>query len=203
LSGKTFGRLTAIKIHGKTRYGHYRWLCKCTCGNEKVVTQSNLGRCIFSCGCLQKERRLETHTKHGMTRTPTWNSWCSMLTRCYTPSNISFPYYGGKGVKVCERWRNSFANFLADMGERPKGKTIDRIHGGNYEPGNCRWSTQKEQVRNSSSAHYIEFRGERLTVGDWSERLGFSRQTLWRRIRKGWTLERVFTQPKQGESKSR
>lgn len=132
-------------------------------------------------------------TRHGMTKTPTWRSWESMRARCENPDNKDWPRYGGRGISVCERW-HSFELFLADMGIRPEGMTIDRIDmNGNYEPGNCRWETPTAQARNRRSSVFVEFAGERMTVSAWAERTGLERKTLEYRIRIGWTPERALT----------
>lgn len=149
LTGRRFGRLTALRYAvelGKPR----RWICRCDCGQETIAFLSNLTReHTLSCGCLKKEKQGTANRTHGMTSTPTWQSWNCMTRRCTDPRRPAYPYYGGRGVAVCERWLR-FDNFLADMGERPPGTTLDRYpdNDGNYEPGNCRWGTPTEQSNN-------------------------------------------------------
>jgi hypothetical protein len=122
----------------------------CSCGKEVIRTSGNLNgkNKTQSCGCIKRERQIHGHSANGIV-SKTYRSWAAMIARCTNPNNNRYGYYAGRGIVVCERWTNSFPNFLADMGERPIGKSIDRINNdGNYEPGNCRWSTAIEQVHN-------------------------------------------------------
>ncbi len=144
ISGQRFGRLTAVRRIGK-RSGLSAWLAKCDCGNETTVLLNNICRgLVRSCGCLQQESR----TTHGHTDDRTYSTWRNMLTRCGNARSENCARYGGRGIRVCDRW-HKFDAFLMDMGERPPGKTIDRIDPDKgHEPGNCRWATPKEQARN-------------------------------------------------------
>lgn len=136
---------------------------------------------------------------HGMTDSPEYRSWCSMKARCCNSQNPSYPRYGGRGIKVCQRWLDSFSDFLADMGKKPTPKhTIDRFpdNNGNYEPGNCRWATAQEQSRNRRSNRVIEFGGVSRTVAEWADVLGVGYFTLARRIeRKGYEVALSLPKP--------
>ena len=132
-------------------------LCKCDCGNEKILFLDAIKRgTTKSCGCLRKEsttdfnRRTKKVHGHRQTKnTKTYTTWLSMKQRCLNPNHTFYSYYGGRNITICDRWKSSFKNFLEDMGERPEGKTLDRINSnGNYEPNNCKWSTSKEQISN-------------------------------------------------------
>lgn len=125
-----------------------------------------------------------------------YGSWTAMKARCGDVNHPAFHRYGGRGISVCERWL-VFENFLEDMGERPAGATLERKQNNlGYSKENCRWATRKEQARNTCSNRYLSFNGERLTVGDWAVKLGFSKNTINERIKRGWSLERALSQPK-------
>lgn len=149
ITGQRFGRLVVLRRLGSAKYGESTWLCRCDCSKNKVILGHSLRQGLTkSCGCLQRERASQTKKKHGASTTETYYIWAGMRTRCKNPKATPYKNYGGRGISVCERW-NSFDNFLADMGERPPGLSIDRIdNDGNYEPDNCRWATQSEQTGN-------------------------------------------------------
>ena len=191
LSGQSFGRLTAIAPVDRNKHSGIKWLCICECSSDLVVISNNLTRGnTTSCGCLNKE----LHTTHGLSDTPEYRSWLSMIHRVTKPNDGRYNYYGGRGIRVCSRWIKSFENFYADMGKRPSQKhSIDRINNnGDYEPRNCRWATQKEQCRNMRTNRLIEHNGETRCVAEWAEIKSISYQALLNRLNRGWTGNELF-----------
>ena len=193
LTGLTFGRLSVIRL-GIKQGVNYHWVCQCECGNTTSVRGSALrsGESL-SCGCLRKERATEANTTHGKSRDGAYSSWHCMMNRCYDKAHDQYARYGEKGITVCDRW-HSFELFFSDMGSRPEGMTIDRKDStGNYELNNCRWATKKEQANNRKSSKLIEFNGRAMNTRDWGKELGIPWQTIYSRLRCGWTVERALT----------
>lgn len=213
LTGQSFadGRLTVIGYHGATTQpcGNKRhlWLVRCECGNEKTMEGNNLkSGNSSSCGCFQKQATSILHRTHGMSKTRTYKIWAGMIKRCTNEKCKSYDRYGGRGIKVCDRWLTSFDNFLADMGSAPLRMSIDRFpdNNGNYEPGNCRWATVKQQNSNTRRTRNLEFRGETLPIAIWAKRIGVHEQTLFSRINNGWSIEDALTiKPMRGNRHSK
>ncbi len=147
--GKRFSRLLITKVFRDGKY--WRCLCLCDCGAEKMQRLSHVMSGLSrSCGCLCRERTSEATRTHGLSHTSEFKIWAGMIKRCENPNDTTFKHYGGRGIRVCDRWRHSFVNFYEDMGKRPPKFSIDRIDvNGNYEPGNCRWASQLQQAHNT------------------------------------------------------
>lgn len=183
LIGQRFERLVVLKFIGLEKQGA-RWECKCNCGNiVKAIGKQLRAGAVKSCGCYKDEKLVERSFKHGQAnKTPEYRAWMHMKARCYNPNVYNYPNYGGRGIIVCERWLNSYENFILDMGFRPTIKhSIDRIDSnGNYEPSNCKWSTTHEQSRNLRTNHWIDYDGKKLILSDWAIYLGTTASNLHR-----------------------
>lgn len=204
LTGIKFGRLQVLNKAASVNAGTL-WSCVCECGNEKDILGHLLRRGqVKSCGCQRREAGRENIKKASLVPHPAlkhgeakqglesveWKTWNSIKQRCKKS-----PDYVSLGILICDRWKESFSNFLADMGRRPSpSHSIDRIDvTGNYEPGNCRWATRKEQARNRRNSLFIEAFGLRLTLAEWAERTGIKNTTIRNRIKYGWDAEKALT----------
>lgn len=198
LTGQTFGRLTVIKSTGQSPGGNFLWECKCQCGKIKVILSASLrGGRTKSCGCYSSDLTIAKNKTHGLFGTPEYVSWAGMKYRCLTTSCKRYKDYGGRGIKVCERWLK-FENFLEDMGNKPSlDMGIERTdNDGNYEPSNCKWGTEEEQQNNKRSSLVIEFNGRKQTMAQWAKELGMKYETLWCRIKDyEWSIDRAMTTP--------
>jgi len=200
--GAKFSRLTVIGAPFKLdarRNAKWHVQCRCECGRMKSVMSLLLvtGH-TKSCGCYRGRKGEQNlgNRKHGLSHGVEWAAYYEMLRRCNQEHHPQHKNYGGRGIKVCDRWAGSFESFYADMGPRPDGTTLDRIEvDGNYEPGNCRWATPAQQANNRRSNRYVEAFGETLTVSEWSARKGIASATIIRRLNKGWPAEKALTAP--------
>lgn len=199
LTGKRFGKLTVIKKHNQDKWGGWNWLCMCDCGNETVVSGGHLrGLKTKSCGCSRKETKNFTHK---MTGSRLYKVWHAMKSRCYYEKSEMFKHYGGRGITVCDEWKNSFISFYDwsikngyDENAERGQCTIDRIDvNGNYEPNNCRWATIKQQANNTRRNHLIKYNGKTQTVSQWANELGVEPDSIFNRLQKGFTEEEALT----------
>ena len=183
-TGHTYGLLTVIKRASSSREGAL-WLCKCSCGNTKIVSGAALRRGqMKSCGCLRPPR--DPSTRRWKSDSKLYTCWVNMRRRCYEEGHPSYPAYGGRGITICKEWRNSFDAFndWALSHGYQEGKSIDRINNNKgYSPKNCRWATAKQQANNLRKNTYYTYQGETHTVAEWSDKLGIPRATLYRRVK--------------------
>lgn len=194
LTGRVFGRLTVISYQPSTR-----WVCRCECGNITVAMTSTLNNGLKrSCGCLVIDTLRKNATKHGGAsgrKSPTWKTWYEMIRRCRSKTRKCYKHYGGRGIKVCDRWKD-YGNFKDDMGEKPIGMTLGRIdNNGDYEPTNCRWETIDEQSNNKRTSRFLEIDGERRTISQWARAYGLDPQVAFSRLQQGWDTMRAVTTP--------
>lgn len=193
--GSVFGQLKVVGWEGTAN----KLKCLCSCGKEKVARLTHLrSGSVKSCGCLLVSRPKEVHGKHFASKTPEYTTWDAMVRRCHSPSDPSYKNYGARGIVVCDRWRgeHGFRNFLADMGARPKGMTLDRKNNSDgYYPENCRWADCVTQSNNRRTNIYFESRGERRTLADWSRIVGISDNTMRERLKRGWSADDAIHTP--------
>lgn len=203
LTGLTFSRLRVLGYAGRIGTSH-AFECRCECGNTTVTRGYLLtGGVTRSCGCLLGDRNREVRGTHRLSWSREWRIWSGMKTRCGNPKVKSFPDYGGRGIKVCERWltgdgyRSGFECFIADMGMRPTPKhSLERKNNeGHYEPGNVVWATRAEQAKNTRATRRIVFGGAERTSHQWSEVTGIPATEINKRLGRGWSPERALTQP--------
>lgn len=197
--GQVFGRLTVIEVLEKGRV-----LVKCECGTVKDVYYYDLayGKTI-SCGCWNREKTTKMNTTHNQTNTRLYMTWQDMKKRCSNPKSIGYHNYGGRGIKVCEEWKNDFQSFYdwAMANGYTDELTIDRIDvNGNYEPNNCRWATIKEQGFNRRNNHLLTFNGITKTMMEWSMETGLNYDCIRARINDyGWSVEKALTTQSRGK----
>lgn len=185
LTGQKFGKLTVIKRVENDKNGSARWLCRCECGNEKIVDGGHLrSNKIKSCGCLLTDILIDRNHIHGMTNTRLFHIWQGIKNRCFNKNFQHYKHYGARGIIICKEWKDDFISFYNwSMANGYNDKlTIDRIDvNGNYEPNNCRWIKQSEQCRNRRDTVYITYNGETHTFYEWSKITGINQRTLYTR----------------------
>lgn len=186
-----FGRWTRLAHRGRMSD------CICDCGTKRTVLTGDLvnGR-TKSCGCGR--------FTHSLTKSPEYRIWTDIIRRCHNPKRPDYHRYGGRGITVCDRWRNSFEAFFEDMGQRPKGKTLDRKdNDGPYSSDNCVWATRKQQGRNTRQNKRVTYKGQTMTLVEACEKSGLTKNAVQGRLRRGWTIERALSEPVQDNWRSR
>ena len=197
LTGQRFGRLIVIEIYKKDKQHHYYYKCKCDCGNYKVVADYNLrNNSTKSCGCLSRENKI----KHNKSNTKLYRKYYAMKQRCYNSKYSRYFDYGGRGIKICDEWKNNFMSFYnwAINNGYQENLSIDRIDvNGNYCPENCRWITMEEQQSNTRKSHFIEYNGEKHTIAEWSRIIKVSPNTIRFHLNRGRTIKDVIDYKKR------
>jgi hypothetical protein len=192
ISGMNFGRLMAqSRTEARSADGSVKWLCTCQCGGSTIACAAHLrSGHTQSCGCLKIERARQGGTRHGLTGSYIFRIWTHIKGRCENPTDAAYPSYGGRGIAICDRWRNDAAMFAADMGPRPSAEhSIERMdNNGPYSPENCIWGTRKQQARNRRSSLLIAFGGATRTLAEWSEVTGIPANTIRNRHMAGRSL---------------
>lgn len=191
--GTKFGMLTVTGVGESTPDSKSTSIVICKCGNKKTVRNTHLkSKGTKSCGCGQNK------FIHSMSNTPEYKIWAGIKQRCTNSKNKDFNKYGGRGIKVCKRWLNSFENFYEDMGNRPKGGTIDRVNNNKgYLFSNCRWATYKEQTRNRRNTIRIDYNGRVLSLAEWADKYKLIYGTLLARYHRGIQGQELFKKVKK------
>lgn len=199
MAGQTrFGLLTYVS-EGPDRKATRRAIFRCDCGTVKPMGLNHiLSGKVVSCGCEAQKRSRSRFTTHGEYRSAEYRSWNAMMQRCHNENNDNYPDYGGRGISVCKQWHGPLGvkRFIAYMGKRPDGMTLDRINNdGNYEPGNVRWATPTTQMNNRRSTRMLTHDGVTRPIADWNRDLGLSKNGVSERLRKGWSIADAVTVP--------
>ena len=199
MTGKVIGRITVVvrdprEFRDKAGQSRPRWFCQCACGNVILRLGEDLRRSnrlaeTYSCGCTGGNR-----ATHGMCDRRAYYAWNNMRRRCHDETHAKYHRYGGRGIEVCHSWNESFTNFYNDMGDPPERHSLGRRdNDGNYEPGNCRWETPKQQSNNTSQTKLLTFNGVTKNMSEWGRSVGGNVDSVAKRIRRGWSVERAVT----------
>lgn len=195
VTGQRYGRLT-VASYSHTLNSRSYWNCICDCGKTKVVFITCLTQgSTNSCGCIQKEfnRNKKTHGESIGGISPEYRAWTNIKVRCYNPNGAWYKSYGGRGIKVCKRWLESFENFLEDMGRRPsKFHSLDRKKvNGNYCKSNCRWATAIQQSHNMRRNVWITYKGKKMVQADFCRLINTSRTSVMIRVKQKWDINKI------------
>lgn len=200
-----FGRLSVKRrSNQRNKYNVPLWECVCDCGNVVNVLTGNLkSGNTQSCGCLNRDntiQRNKNNATHGLSRTPIYITWGGIVQRCINPTDQHFPDYGGRGISICDRWRNSFENFYSDMGPKPGPEySIERRNNnGDYEPNNCYWATIDEQANNRRNNTILNYKGKNYTMSQLAREYNINTATFGYRLSAGWSVEDAVNTPLKG-----
>lgn len=195
-TGQRIGFVRVLGFHHKDEGWHTWWNCECICGN-KIIRRSEAFTETTNCGCKTFGLRFDSSKTHSMSKSRIYKAWSAMVQRCRNPSASAFKDYGGRGIIVCDRWADSFDDFLKDMGPRTTSKhTLERVDNEKgYEPNNCRWATRKEQQRNRRGNRILSINGRSQCISAWAEESGLSVMTLQGRLLRGWDAAMAISTP--------
>ena len=197
LTGQRFGRLLVLGF-AEYRYKQRNacWHVLCNCGTSSIVSARSLLRGLtISCGCYRREQSDKANKRHGQSKTPLHWRWALMHQRCTNTNLPGYKDYGGRGIRVCERW-HTFENFAVDMGQPPPGTTLERRdNNGHYCKENCYWGSLEEQANNKRTNRLITFQGRTQTLAQWIREKGLDYSTIWARLKRGWPIEKALTTP--------
>lgn len=188
MTGRRYGSVIGLRQVGPSKWRGLLWHFACDCGREFEASGSEVRRGnITRCPACSMDAKRASKTVHGLSGTPEYRNWCAMKTRCLNPRSHAFAEYGGRGIMVCERWKESFGAFLSDMGERPTPEhTVERKNNsGNYDPGNCVWATRSEQANNKRNNRLISIDGSVKTLAEWSRIVGINESSMRKRLSRG------------------
>ena len=198
LTNQKFNRLTVLELSDK-RGKKVMWKCRCDCGNITFVETCNLrGNRTKSCGCYKMDGLLSRSTKHNQRHTKLYEVWKGIKQRCLNSNHKAFKNYGGRGISICDEWKDNFSSFYnwAMQNGYSDELSIDRINNdGNYEPNNCRWVDRKTQANNTRTNHFITYNNETHTIAEWSRILNIKYSVILYRLHHNWSIEKTFTTP--------
>ena len=190
-TGNVYGKLTVIEFAGVRSDHRAFWRCRCECGKMAKVAGIDLRKKhIKSCGCLGARQ-------NGLSHSLAYDVWKAMKRRCCSINHKDYRHYGGRGITICDRWRESFLAFLEDMGPRPfPGATVERVNNdGPYSPDNCQWATRLEQAQNTRKTRLITHNGTTKSLSGWAKQLGLAHKTIAYRLNHGWSIKKALTTP--------
>ena len=195
---KKFGKLLVLETAGSDNHKNGLYKCKCDCGKIVILTRGQITKSkTKSCGCVWKQLNKEKGTTHGMHGTSIYSIWLGIKYRCYNKKHKRYKDYGGRGITVCVEWLESFENFYKDVGDRPKGMSLDRKDNNKgYSKENCKWSTTKEQNNNKrdrKDSNFITYKGKTKTITQWAKRSGLTATTVSDRLKRAWSFEKAIT----------
>lgn len=197
LSGQKFSYLTVVEHAGRNHIGKHTYLCRCDCGKTIVLRGEDVkSGNTKSCGCMRRQMTIDKNFKHGFSKTPMYNVWCALKERCTNPNDRAYKNYGGRGITVSEGWMD-YEGFHRDMvGTYREGLSLERVNNEiGYNRENCIWASRNVQGNNTRRNHFIEYKGNRLTVSQMARKYNLHPTILQGRLYKGWSMEKALTTP--------